>query len=191
MSWCSRRSAWIALLPALLVPAAARAQGWREAQLWAAAVTSDPLMYGGGIGIAFRDAQRSRVGVAIATGANEDGDAAGRAELTWHFLLDPARRQGLAVYGGGGLALTASEHDRLRPWLQLVLGVEWNPAGARGLFLEAGAGGGARVAAGLRLRKRNAPIRQDRGVAPTVMPAVQDTPASAVAASGRATTGRQ
>lgn len=163
MSWCSRPSAWLLAATLTAHGSPLIAQGWRESQLWAVAATSDPLVVAGGVGVAFRDARRTRIAFALATGAAETGEAAGRAEITWHFLLDPSRTGGVALYGGGGLALTARERDRLRPWLQLLVGLEWSPAGARGLFLEAGAGGGARLAAGVRMRKRNAPARQGRG----------------------------
>jgi len=163
MSCISRPSAWASLLIALSA-SPLRAQGWREAQVWGVAVASDPAAYAGGIGLSLRDARRTRVAVALATGVSNDGDAGGRFEAAWSFLLDPARVRGAALYGGGGLALSIREHDRLRPWLLLHVGMEWNPAGARGLFVEAGAGGGARFAAGIRMRKRNAPARQGRGV---------------------------
>ena len=159
MSWQSRRSAWIAALLPLLSPVPLAAQGWREAQLFVVAAGSEPAQATLGIGLAWRDPRRARAGIAIATGTAEGGRAAGRAELTAHFLLDPDRRRGAAVYGGGGLALTMVERDRARAWVQLALGVEWNPAGNGGVFLEAGVGGGARLAAGCRIRKRNAPIR--------------------------------
>jgi hypothetical protein len=164
MSFISRPSAWIAICLSLLpLSRPLLAQGWTESQLWVVAVASDPAAFGGGIGIALRDARRTRLSAALATGATDSGLAAGRLEIAWHFLLDPSRRRGVSVYGGGGLALSALEGDRLRPWLQLQVGAEWHPAGARGLFIEAGAGGGARLAAGLRWRKRNAPVRRDRG----------------------------
>jgi len=159
MIWYSRRSAWGALLLLASAGGNARAQSWREGQVFATAVASDPAIYAAGVGAFWRDGQRSRIGVAVATGRNADQRAAARGELAWHFLLDPARRRGAAVYGGVGLAVTAVENARLRPWFLLTLGMEWNPAGARGVFIETGAGGGARVNLGLRIRKQNAPGR--------------------------------
>ena len=159
MSWCSRPSAWATALLMPLLPAPLTAQGWREAQLITQAVFSDPAMFTGGIGLAWRDAGRTRLSLSLASGATGDGPAAGRGELAVHFLLDPARRRGASLYGGGGLAVTAAESDRPRAWLLLALGVEWNPAGNGGAFIEAGAGGGVRLAAGIRIRKRNAPSR--------------------------------
>ncbi len=193
MSWCSRHSlalAAVLLMPVLARPA--RAQGWREVQVWGVAVASAPAVYAGGLGLSWRDRGRTRVGLALAGGATEGGSAAARAELAWHFLLDPARRRGAGLYAGGGLALTAVERDVVRPRIQVTLGVDIAPGGSGGLFVEAGVGGGARLAAGLRFRKRSAPDRSGRG-ASSIMPHAtsQDTPASAVAGSERATTGRQ
>ena len=149
-------------MPAALLIAAVRpaaAQGWHETQLWGVALASRPAVYGGGLGLAWRDAGRSRIGVAVAGGTTARGTAALRAEATWHFLLDPGRTRGLAVYGGGGLALTAVQDSTVRPFLEATLGVETAPAARVSLFLEAGFGGGARGAVGLRWRKQNAPGR--------------------------------
>lgn len=146
----------LALAAALVLPRGAAAQqAWREVQLWGVATTSRPAMYGGGLGLAFRDRGRTRIGTAVAAGATEDGDPAGRVEIAWHFLLDPARRSGIGVYGGGGLAMTVSRGRHLKPWIQAAVGIEANPGSVRGVFLEAGFGGGARVAAGLRFRRRH------------------------------------
>ena len=154
MTWFSRPRAWI--LPLLLGspawPARAAAQGWHETQVWGVALASRPAVFAGGLGYAVRDAGRTRIGAALAAGAGDDGRAAGRVELAWHFLLDPARRKGLSLYGGGGLAVSVIQHSQVRPWVLLVLGAETGPASTPGFFVEAGLGGGARVAAGLRFR---------------------------------------
>lgn len=159
MTWSSRPSLALA---AALVLAAARglaAQGWREAQLWGVGVVSRPAFAGAGFGLAWRDALRTRLGLAGALGAEDGAGLAGRVEGTWHFLLDPYRRSGTGVYGGGGLALVVAHDGRVHPALQLVLGAEAAPAAARGTFIEVGLGRGARVAVGLRWRKQNAPRR--------------------------------
>ena len=154
MSWFSRPEAWAALplLGLALVPGRAAAQGWRETQLWGVALASEPAVFAGGLGLAWRDRGRSRVGVAIAGGATDDGAAAGRVEVAWHFLLDPGRRKGFAIYGGGGLAVSVIEQQQLRPWVLVVVGGETSPAARHGLFVELGLGGGARLAAGVRWR---------------------------------------
>lgn len=160
MTWRSRPRAWSAALALLLAlvlpPARATAQGWRETQVWGVALASDPAVFAGGLGYAVRDRGRTRIGAALAGGATDDGRAAGRLEVAWHFLLDPARRSGLAIYGGAGVAVSAVEQGRVRPWVLLVLGAETSPAARRGVFVEAGLGGGARMAAGLRFRSAKA-----------------------------------
>ena len=137
----------------------ARAQqvppGWHETQLWAAGVASKPAVAVGGLGFAWRDAGRTRLGFALGGGVAEGNRAAGRVEVAWHFLLDPAQKKKASVYGGGGLALSVVEGDHVRPWIQLALGLESAPAGRAGWFIEAGFGGGARVATGIRWRRRN------------------------------------
>jgi hypothetical protein len=160
MSWTSRPRAWtLAALALASAPAAARAQGWHERQLWAAALGSRPAVYGAGFGLAWRDVGRTRVGAALLAGATGEGRGAARLEATWHFQLDPARQHGFAVYGGGGLALAWVDGGTVTPWVQAVLGAETGPAARTGFFVEAGFGGGARLAAGVRWRKHNAPNR--------------------------------
>lgn len=158
MSCGSRPEVWIAAVIAAAPLRAAAAQavppGWRETQLFAAVVASRPAVATAGLGLAHRDAGRTRVGAAIAAGVADGGAPAGRIELSYHFLLDPAKRAGLAIYGGGGVAVTMVRGDHARPWLQAVLGAETTPAAAHSWFFEAGFGGGARVATGLRWRKR-------------------------------------
>ena len=159
MSWRSRPDAWV---PAVLLLAAAPpavAQGWHETQLVGIALAARPAVYAGGLGLSWRDDGRTRIGLVLAGGATAAGTPALRAEATWHFLLDPGRGRGLAIYGGGGLALTAVRDSTVRPFLEAVLGIETAPAARASVFLEGGFGGGARLAAGLRWRKRNAPGR--------------------------------
>jgi hypothetical protein len=159
MSWRSRPEAWsCAAVLLAAVPGPACAQGWRETQLAAVGAASRPAVGALGVGLAWRDPGRTRVGVLLMAGANENGGLAGRAEVAWHFLLDPAKRTGDGVYGGGGVALAASD-GRTRPFILLVLGAENAPAGRRGTFIEVGVGGGVRLAVGMRWRKQNAPSR--------------------------------
>jgi hypothetical protein len=143
----------------VLAPGGLEAQGWRELQAGVVVLGSEPAVVGAGAGLAWRDRGRTRVGVFVAAGAADRGGWTGRGEVAWHFLLDPGRRTGAGVYGGGGLAVTAVEGDEVRPFVQVVLGVESEPASPQGGFVELGIGGGVRVAAGVRWRKRNAPGR--------------------------------
>ena len=157
MSWRSRPDAWrCALAIALAAPGVARAQGWRELQAWGVGTAARPAFVGAGIGVAWRDRARTRWSAALAGGAR-GGASAVRAELAYHFLLSPERTRGRGVYGGGGAAIVAGPDRRPHTYVQVVLGAEARPAGAGGAFVEAGVGGGVRVAIGLRWRKRNAP----------------------------------
>lgn len=161
MSWCSRRRAWglAAALTALCAGGAAAQLPRREIQVMAAALTSEPAVGLVGVGVNWRDPRRTRVGLAVLGGAADDGRAAGRAELAWHFQLDPGRRTGWALYGGGGVAASVVEQGQVRPWIEGVIGAETRPGAGGGIFVEAGFGGGIRVAAGWRWRKQNAPDR--------------------------------
>lgn len=156
MSWCWRRS------PLLLVPALAalpaQAQSLREAQVWGVGVLSRPAFWGAGFGLGWRTEQRDRIAPALALGGFGDGRFGVRADLAYHFLLDPAKRSGAAVYGGGGLSVVVRS-GRVVPYVLLVLGVEGAPGGRGGVFAEVGVGGGARLAIGYRWRKHNAPGR--------------------------------
>jgi hypothetical protein len=151
------RIALVTLL--LLQPAAARAQGWREAWAWGVGSFGSPNVAAVGAGLAWRDRGRTRVGAAVAVGVGDWARAGGRAELIYHFLLDPALRRGTALYGGAGAAVNAAGDGRLRPFAQLVLGAEQAPGSRSGSFIEVGLGGGLRLAAGMRWRKQNAPRR--------------------------------
>ena len=161
MSWRSRPEAWTLALAVAVAAAPERgaAQGWRETQVWGAALTSDPGVLVGGVGLAWRDRGRTRLGGALGGGFTDDYRTAGRLEVAWHFLLDPARRTGLSVYGGGGLALGAIEGEGVTPYVQLVVGVETGSSDRNGMFVEGGFGGGLRLAAGFRVRTRRAPAR--------------------------------
>jgi hypothetical protein len=157
MSWCSRPSLLL-LLPALAAAAPSPAQSLTEAQVWGTAVASKPAFYGAGFGLAWRDAERDRIAPAVAFGAFGDGALGARADLSYQFLLDPTKRTGSALYGGGGISV-AARRGRVVPYALLVVGIETAPGGAGGSFLEVGVGGGVRVALGYRWRKHNAPGR--------------------------------
>lgn len=157
MSWSSNARTLAFLSLALATAAPCRAQV-RETQLWAVAAASRPTLYAAGIGFAWRDDQRTRIAPAVALGALGDGRLGARIDVAIHFLLDPYKRTGTAVYGGGGLS-AAVAGDRVTPYALLVLGAERAPGGAGGSFIEIGVGGGVRLAIGYRWRKSNAPGR--------------------------------
>jgi hypothetical protein len=163
MSCCSRpRRAlgWAACLAgaSVLAPVPARAQapGVRELQVYAVGVASRPLFGGVGGALAFRDGDRNRWQGALAVGILDGGGVGARGDFAYHFLLDPRKRQGSAVYGGGGLTAQVAG-GRVTPYVLLVVGAENGPGGAGGSFVELAVGGGVRLAIGYRWRKRNAP----------------------------------
>ena len=163
MSYCSRPRLvlrWAVCLAgaAALAPVPGRAQapGVRELQVQATGVASRPFFGGAGGGLAFRDAERNRWQGALTVGLLAGGAVGARGDFVYHFLLDPRKRQGSAVYGGGGLTVQVAG-GRIRPYVLLVVGAENAPGGTGGSFVELGVGGGVRLAVGYRWRKRNAP----------------------------------
>jgi hypothetical protein len=142
---------WAAAL--LLVAPPLAAQQVREIGLQATITASDPALVIGGVYAALRTSLRTRVSVAAGAGAG-GGDAAWRGELLAHFLLNPDRQRGAGVYGAGGLAVVGGPVDQ--GYLVLTLGLEAGPGGRSGWFVEGGVGGGVRLAAGYRWRKRPA-----------------------------------
>jgi hypothetical protein len=155
-----RRPRWACCLAGAAVlaslPGQARAQGVRELQVHAVGMASRPFFGGAGGALAFRDRDRNRWQGALAAGFVDGRGMGARGDFVYHFLLDPRKRQGSAVYGGGGLtALIAA--GRVRPYALLVVGAENAPGGSGGSFVELGVGGGVRLAVGYRWRKRSAP----------------------------------
>ena len=138
------------LMALLFAPAPARAQAVREVGAIGAVTASDPALVAAGAYGALRTSLRTRASLAGMLGAS-GGDAAWRAELLMHFLLSPARERGVGAYGAGGIGLVGGPVDR--SYIVLTLGLESRPAAPSGWFLEAGVGGGARVAAGHRWRR--------------------------------------
>jgi hypothetical protein len=111
---------------------------------------AEPAVGVGGVYGAIRTSNRTRVSAALAAGVC-DGDAAFRGELLAHFLLNPTRRTGAGVYGAGGIAVAEGPVDQ--GYVVVTLGVEGRPGGRSGWFVEAGVGGGARLAVGYRWRR--------------------------------------
>lgn len=146
----------ILLLLALPSPGAAQEPTGQELGVQALTTIADPSFGGGGISYALRPGGRIRLAAVAAPGVR-DGEFAMRGELSVHFMLDPARRSGTGVYGFGGIAGVFGRHDA--GYLQLGLGVETRPGGASGWMLEAGVGGGLRVAVGWRRRWLHRPGR--------------------------------
>ena len=144
-------SRWASGVVAALVAATpAAAQQVPEAGMVAIATASDPALFVGGVYGGLRTSLRTRISASAAAGVSS-GEAAWRGELLAHFLLSPTRRRGVGVYGAGGVAVVGGPVDE--GYVVLTLGIEARPGARSGWFLEAGIGGGARVAAGLRWRR--------------------------------------
>jgi hypothetical protein len=148
--WASRAGAALALAALTGDVGDAAAQRGYELGVQGIVTASDPALVVAGGSAALRTSRRTRVSLAVGGGAS-GGAAAWRGELLAHFLLSPARRQGAGLYGAGGVAVVAGPVDE--GYLVLTLGVEARPAARSGWFVEAGVGGGARLALGYRWRR--------------------------------------
>lgn len=138
----------------MALPGAARAQReseWRVQAIGTLAPAPEAFV-GGGAGFIVRARTRLGLGLAAAVGTR-NGNFAGRGEALLSFVLDPFRQRGVAPYAAGGIAVVG---DRVATGAYLVatLGLAGNPGRRTGWFVEAGVGGGLRLAAGLALRRR-------------------------------------
>ena len=145
-TWGKRGALLVVVAAACAAPA--QAQIRREFGIEGVALTADPGFAGGGIWGALRPSARLRLG-ALALVGDRRGTAF-RGEAVAHFLLDPARRSGAALYAGGGIA--AESGPRGQAWVVAAIGVEGAPGAARGWVAEVGVGGGVRIAIGWRWR---------------------------------------
>ena len=151
--WARRPSAGaaIALLLAVAAPVGRlEAQRVVEYGVVAIATASSPALVVGGGTAALRTSSRTRLSAALGAGVS-DGRGAWRGELVAHFLLNPTRGAGAGAYAAGGVAAVGGPVDE--GYLVLALGLEGRPGGRDGWFVEAGVGGGARLAAGWRWRR--------------------------------------
>lgn len=145
-------SRWGRLVVAAALGAAppAAAQRVTEVGFQATAAFSDPALAVAGVTGAVRLSERGRLALSLGAGGS-DGAIAWRGEAAGHFLLSPRRREGVAAYGGGGVAVVGGPVER--GYLLLTLGLESAPGSRSGWFAEAGVGGGVRLAAGWRWRR--------------------------------------
>ncbi len=144
------KSRWASvLLAATVIPAPLQAQRGTELGIQAVGTASDPALAAAGAYAATRTSSRLRLSAAAMIGGS-GGETAWRGELLAHFLLAPGARRGLGAYGAGGVAVVGGPEEE--GYLVLTLGVETRPGASAGWFLEAGVGGGARVALGFRRR---------------------------------------
>ena len=145
----------LAALGALVTPMVSlRAQrlSVAEASAGAALAVARHTMAGVEVGAGYRPGGQSRVALAVDVG-REDGRAAARAQLTAQFLVTPAARRGVGLYGGLGVAVAGRRGAHGGGYLALLLGLEAAPGALRGgWYAELGLAGGARVAAGWRGR---------------------------------------
>jgi hypothetical protein len=138
----------LAWLIGLVAPASA--QRVTELGVQAIGTAADPAVVVAGVYGAIRTSHRTRISAALGAGVS-DGDGAFRGELLAHFLLNPMRRTGAGVYGAGGIALAEGPVDQ--GYVVVTLGIEGRPGAPSGWFIEAGVGGGARLAVGYRWRR--------------------------------------
>lgn len=147
------RCRWRELLPlvvALTTPEVGIAQKIREIGVVAMATSSDPVLAVAGAYGGFRTAGRARISASLGLGISE-GDLAWRGELLGHFLLSPEELRKPGFYFAGGVA--AVEGPVSRGYLVLTVGVEERPRAGSGWAVEAGLGGGVRLALGYRWRR--------------------------------------
>jgi hypothetical protein len=125
------------------------AQQVRELGIQLTGTASDPAMGMAGLYGGLRTSLRTRLSAAASGGVTDDAFA-WRGELLIHFLFNPTKRTGAGAYAAGGVAWVGGPADQ--GYVVATMGLESSPGARKGWFLEAGVGGGARLAAGLRWR---------------------------------------
>jgi hypothetical protein len=121
----------------------------REAGVQAVATAGHEDAAVAGVYGAVRTSYRTRLSLLAGAGPSA-GEPAWRVELLTHFLLNPAKTRGPALYGAAGVAAVGGPFER--GYLILVVGAEGQPGAPSGWVAEAGVGGGARLAVGYRWR---------------------------------------
>ncbi len=139
----------LAAAVALATPPPLAAQRIAELGLQATALAAEPGSILAGVYGGLRTSLRTRVSVAAGVGAAES-DVVVRGEVLAHFLLNPTKQRGAAPYLAGGVAIVGGRSEE--GFLILTLGLESRPGAPSGWFVEAGVGGGARMAVGFRHR---------------------------------------
>jgi hypothetical protein len=140
----------LAAAVALLAPSPVAAQRVVELGAQVTVLAAKPgSMVGGAYG-AIRTSLRTRISVAAGVGGAL-GETVARGELLAHFLLNPTGQRGWAPYVAGGVAVESAPVSE--GFVVLTLGLESRPGARSGWFVEAGVGGGARVAVGFRYRR--------------------------------------
>lgn len=142
------RSGLAAIVILLTGPPLAAQQG-KELGLQAIGTASDPALGIAAVYGAIRTSLRTRVSASAGMGVSRS-QAAWRGELLLHLLMSPTARRGVGVYAASGVAAVGGPVER--GYIVLTLGAEQHSGQRTGWFVEAGIGGGARVAAGYRWR---------------------------------------
>jgi hypothetical protein len=146
------RSTWVSLLLGIAVPPVALwCQQVREFGPQITLTTSDPLAVVGGLYGAVRPERRVRLAANAGLGV-QGSDLAWRVEALGHFHLNPTAR-GVGVYGGAGVAVAGG--TATHGYLVVLVGMEAAPGGPEGWALELGVGGGVRIGASYRWRRRS------------------------------------
>lgn len=143
-----RWAEWLAIALSLLASTPVLAQG-RELGVAAIGTLSDPALAVGAAYGALRTSGRTRVSGSFGAGVSSS-ELAWRGELLGHFLLSPEARTKPGFYFAGGVAVVGGAVQQ--GYLVLTLGLEGRPRASSGWAVEAGVGGGVRLAAGYRWR---------------------------------------
>ena len=147
------RNALTALL--LLVPVAVPAQQRQpglEASVGGVAAFARRTFAGGALGLAWRGGGQGRAAVTVAGGVL-GSDPGARLEASAQFLVNPAARSGATLYGALGAAYVVARGSPGAGYVLILVGAERAAGRGVGWFVEAGLGGGARVAVGVRARR--------------------------------------
>jgi hypothetical protein len=139
----------LVLAGALTLAAPLAGQKGTELGIQALATTADPSLAVAGPYGAIRTSTRTRISAMVGAGFSS-GDPAIRGEILGHFLLSPDHRRGPGFYFAGGIGAVGGPVER--GYLVLAAGLEDRPGGASGWAVEAGVGGGLRLALGYRWR---------------------------------------
>jgi hypothetical protein len=139
----------LAAAVALVAPSPVAAQRVAELGAQVTALVARPGSMVGGVYGALRTSTRTRISVGAGIGGAL-GQTVLRGELLVHFMLSPTRRNGVAPYVAGGVAVESEPVEE--GYLVLTLGLESRPGAKSGWFVETGVGGGARIAVGFRYR---------------------------------------
>ena len=147
------RSSLLLLLTVLPAGAAAqrRLTAW-EAGVGGVAALAAADFLGAALGVARRPGGQTRVAATVVPGVLE-GRAALRIEATGQFVVTPWARGGVGPYAGMGVAWRGAERVPGGIFLTALVGIEAAPGRRFGWYAEAGVGGGARLAGGVRWRR--------------------------------------